>query len=120
MKKLILFLVIIMIFCCNLCFAAYNITFQWDANVEPDLAEYRLYTSTISGTYLPAGYIQIPKENTTYIINGLNTTVTTYFVITAVDNYGNESDYSNEAIFIPDDVKPSAPVQFRITIIINQ
>jgi hypothetical protein len=73
---------------------------QWSYGGEPDVSEFRLYYGTTTGSYA-IGYtlpitsytpppawmtLPIPLEPGDY-----------YFVVTAVDEAGNESDYSNEA-----------------------
>ena len=95
MKKQHLFLVVIGIFLClipSLVFAG-SATVRWQANTEPDLQEYRVYTGTSSRTYgtpVPVGKV------TSYTINDLEEGITYYFAVTAVDTSGNESGFSQE------------------------
>jgi len=74
------------------------ITLHWNANSEGDLKEYRVYESTS----VQAGYIaysfkkSVGRESTTTEI-AAEAGQEKYFVITAMDYFGNESGYSNIA-----------------------
>jgi len=75
-----------------LVFAA-QIRIAWDPNTEPDLAGYRLYYGTASGTYeepIDTGNV------TTYTLAGLTLGQTYFISVTALDTSNNESGYSNE------------------------
>ena len=61
---------------------------QWAANLEPDLAGYRIYHGTTSGIY---GIPQTVGKTTTYQYANLESTKTHYFTLTAYDASGNES-----------------------------
>ena len=67
----------------------------WNANTDTDLAGYKVYKGTSSGTYT-APVATIPKGTTSYTATGLQTGTTYFFIITAYDNAGNESLHSNE------------------------
>lgn len=74
-------------------------TLSWDApatNADgtelTDLAGYKVYYGTSPGNY--ATVIDV-EDVTTYTINDLSP-ATYYFTVTAYDEIGNESDYSNE------------------------
>jgi hypothetical protein len=59
-----------------------------------DLSGYRVYFGTVSGTYgqgISVGNV------TTYTMTGLASGSQYYFAVTAFDDFGNESAYSNEA-----------------------
>ncbi len=72
-----------------------SVTLTWNANTESDLAGYRVYRATSSGTYgAPITTIQGNTPN--YIATGLQFGTTYFFVVTAFDIAGNESVYSNE------------------------
>ena len=73
---------------------ARDITLTWDPNNEPDLSHYIVYWGLTSGDYtensgnigLETEYsVEIPDDGQIY-----------YFAVTAVDEAGLESDYSNE------------------------
>ena len=68
-------------------------TLQWVANQEPDLAGYRIYHGTTSGTY---GNSQNVGNSTTYQYTNLESNKTHYFSVTAYDTSGNESSPSPE------------------------
>lgn len=70
-----------------------SVTIQWAANIEPDLAGYRIYQGTSSGLY---GYAINVGNITTYAISNLQPEQTYYFAITAYDVHGNESYPSSE------------------------
>jgi len=74
--------------------AATNVSFQWDANTESDLAGYRIYRSATSGTYTAADKVWEGTEITA-TENGVPDG-TWFWVATAYDIYGNESGYSDE------------------------
>ena len=67
----------------------------WDANTEPNLAGYKIYCGTASGTYS----YSIDVGNTTeYTLTGLDEGVTYYLAATAYDQDDNESDLSEELV----------------------
>ena len=73
-------------------FAA-QIRLAWDQNTESDLAGYKVYYGTTSGTYgtpIDAGNV------TTYTMTGLTLGQTYFVTVTAYDTSPNESGYSNE------------------------
>lgn len=114
MKKLILILAILLI--PLFAFAATSVTLNWDPNTEPDLAGYRLYRSTTSGSgYSKVGEITAPSTEftDTVIMDG-----TYYWVVTAFDANGNESGFSNEVSAVLDSTPPGAPAGLKITITI--
>jgi len=85
-------------------------SFAWDKNTEVDIAGYRIYYKNGSNGNLYDGTgavegdspVQIPlaslndPSNPEYTLHGLSNAGTFYFVATAYNIYGNESDYSNE------------------------
>jgi fibronectin type 3 domain-containing protein len=72
-----------------------SVTLTWNANKESDLAGYRVYRATSSGTY-GAPIATIQGNTTSYVATGLQLGMTYFFVVTAFDIAGNESPYSNE------------------------
>ena len=86
--------------------AATNVSFQWDANTEADLAGYKVYRSDVSSSnYTEVGDIAAPTVTFTEenVPDG-----TWFWVATAYDTYGNESEYSNEVTAILDTVTCTA------------
>lgn len=76
-----------------------TVTLAWDANSEPDLAGYKVYRGTVSGTYgtpvtLPLSALpnpSAPQWTSPSLANGRY-----YFAVTAYNTAGLESGYSNE------------------------
>lgn len=67
----------------------------WNANTESDIAGYKVYRSTASGTY-GSPIATIDKSQTSYTTAGLLYGTTYFFVVTAYDTAGNESPFSVE------------------------
>ncbi len=78
---------------------AEEITLQWDPNIEPDLAGYRVYMSDTSNSQEVGGEfmaeIPLGTETATFA-DTPETEVTHYYILTAYDIGGLESDKSNE------------------------
>jgi hypothetical protein len=70
-------------------------TLTWNPNTDADLAGYKIYRATQSGTY-GAALATVPTGTISYQATGLSANTTYFFVITAYDNAGNESPFSNE------------------------
>jgi fibronectin type 3 domain-containing protein len=75
--------------------ATSSATLTWNANTESDLAGYKVYRATASGGY-GAPIATLQGNVTSYAATGLQSGTTYFFVITAYDDAGNESAYSNE------------------------
>ena len=86
-----------------------DVTLQWDANIEPNRAGYRIYYDTDSGppyegTGATGGDSPIDVkiadveagDTARYTVTGLNDDETYFFAVTAYNTSGNESGYSNE------------------------
>lgn len=73
-------------------------TLAWNRPVAAvNLLGYRLYYGTVPGNYLqPRGQGIGVGNITTYTLMGLSSRTRYYFVVTAMDLMGNESDFSNE------------------------
>ena len=77
-----------------------DVDLTWLANAESDLAGYNIYRSTVQGM----GYFKINTQLLTqnsYQDTDFPRITTYYYVVTSVDNAGNESSYSDEASAIP-------------------
>lgn len=116
MKKLLFVLCFALVFIISSVFAASSMTFEWDANTESDLAGYRLYQSNTSGNYT----FGVGNEVGSTLAGTETLTISVedgiwYWVLTAYDTDGFESEPSNEV----DTAPPVAPSGLRITIIIN-
>jgi hypothetical protein len=82
-------------------FSMKAITLVWNANTDPDLVGYTVYSGTNSHVYNKSTYVGNVTSNTpAALIPG----TTYYFAITAKNTSGLESDFSNE---IAVDVPPS-------------
>jgi hypothetical protein len=66
---------------------------SWDANSEADLAGYKVYYGKESGNYTK---IQDVGNVTSYLAENLDDGERYYFVVTAYDLVGNESEFSQE------------------------
>ena len=70
----------------------------WDASASSAIRGYRVYFGTTQG----GPYLQPPGQGidvgnvTTYVVTGLSSNTTYYFVATAYDTSLNESSFSNE------------------------
>lgn len=93
-----------------------DVTLEWDENAQPDVAGYSLYYKTGSsgppytGSGASEGDSPIAIDTHHACVSGpcrftltdLNEVATYYFVVTAYDTAGLESDYSNEVCFSGD------------------
>jgi hypothetical protein len=75
--------------------ATSSATLTWNANTDSDLAGYKVYRATASGGY-GAPIATLQGNVTSYPATGLLVGTTYFFVITAYDQAGNESTFSNE------------------------
>ncbi|MBW2001292.1 MAG: fibronectin type III domain-containing protein, partial [Deltaproteobacteria bacterium] len=83
-----------------------ELTLAWDPNAEQDIAGYKIYYKTESsgppynGTGLTEGNSPIDLGNQIeFTLHGLIDDVTYFFVATAYDTEGLESDYSEELVY---------------------
>ena len=70
-------------------------TVSWNANTEQDLAGYRIYVGTRSGSYGFAGPFEV-SNRTSFTIPNLPVGATYFFAVSAFDTTGNESAKSAE------------------------
>ena len=104
------------------CYRSKPCKLGWDQNIEPDMKEYRVYISQMSGMYSFSTdlifqhpiTITGPLHND-FLVKGMN-----YAVATAIDKSGNESGYSNEIKLMldttPDKIFPSVPTEIKAVI----
>jgi fibronectin type 3 domain-containing protein len=81
---------------CDECPLCAQVTLAWDPNNEPGVAGYRIYYSLLRrqcSSSVDAG------NQTSYTLSNLEDGKTYYFAATAYDQYGDESDFSDEVIF---------------------
>lgn len=80
---------------------------SWDANTEDDLAGYSIYYGTSSGSY--DNVVDVGND-TSYTVANLDSNTTYYFVVTATDLSGNESEFSEEVSIVISDSTEDSPV----------
>lgn len=105
-------------FCCVTTVYAEDFTFQWVGSPPQDLVvKYRIYWRSDDTWYNAEDMEEIPIENlsdpenpewTLRIYPAINSDEL-YFAATAVDNYGSESDYSNEVSSLSGNMSGSGP-----------
>jgi phage baseplate assembly protein W len=72
-----------------------NATVSWYANTESDLAGYRIYVGTRSGSYGFVGPFEV-TNSTSFTVPNLPLGATYFFAVSAFDKSGNESAKSTE------------------------
>ena len=119
--KVALFITALML-CFQASSYAADITLRWDANTEPDLAGYNVSYRAgssgggILGNYNGTGAIEgsspitmvvandenVDPDIVDFTLHNLSSVVTYFFVVTAYDSEGLESDYSDEVAASPE------------------
>ena len=97
---------------------AYDIVIAWDPNDEPNLAGYVLYVddgvSEILYEYIDSYPLEeLDPQNPRVKITDLSEDLAYYFVVTAYDLDGNESDYSDEICVINGEPCPQSWLAYR-------
>jgi len=94
------------------CSVALPCAITWNANTEPDMKEYRVYLSQVSGTYgtVPKVVVQHPGTTTGTVGLGVLPSGQYFVTVRAVDTALNESLKSNEVAFVFDNAPPAPPV----------
>lgn len=72
-------------------------TLTWNPSSDPDAAGYNIYYGTASRVY---SWTIAAGTNTYATVPGLLSGTTYYFAVTTYDKFGNESDFSNEAVYL--------------------
>lgn len=75
---------------------AADVTLAWDANAEPDLSGYKVYSGTASRSY--SGSVDVGNW-TRCVMGGLEPGRTYYFAAKAYNATGSESEYSSEVVY---------------------
>ena len=73
-----------------------SVTLTWTANGEPDLAGYKIYVGTASGTYSFPGSPFVAGKITSYTVSNLPKSQTYFLAISAYDSADNENELSAE------------------------
>lgn len=119
-----LYCLIVFVFCLASVIKAASVTLAWDANCDPRVVGYRVYSGTngVVSTYVIPAYIDdcgisrpqitntthlpytdfqivVGRTNNTLSITNLTPTITYSFAVTAYDDQGLESDYSSEVTY---------------------
>jgi len=74
-----------------------GVNLSWDASPDPGVAHYKIYFGT--GSYNYTRTVTVGNV-TSASIEGLTEGTTYYFAVTAISEWGEESDFSNEAIYV--------------------
>ena len=102
-----------------------TLNFTWEQTITPDFAGWNLYKSEVAdGPYEFFATIDYVSEQSEYTSTQLVTvpdgeTTTLYFILSAFDTSGNESDGSNEASITIDYQPPPIPITLTITVVTN-
>lgn len=89
--------------------AASDKTLNWDPSPEAGVVGYKIYYGTVSHNYTA---ILTAGDVTSATIDGLAAGETYYFAVTALYSSGEESDFSNEAVYV---VPSPVAAQLQIT-----
>jgi hypothetical protein len=77
-----------------------QVSLQWNANKEADLAGYKIYYGTSSKSYTESIIVGLANESqqgiVTYKLSRLEKYQTYFIAVTAYNLYGTESPFSNE------------------------
>jgi fibronectin type 3 domain-containing protein len=90
-----------------------TVTLAWDASPSLDITNYCVYYGNNAGGPYP-----LKKNASTALTTSVSTLtngVSYYFVATAQDKWGLESDFSNEVTYTVPRLKPVPPGQLRKT-----
>lgn len=91
-----------------------DVELTWDHSTSTTVTGYNVYWGLASGAY--TSHVAIPYQNT-YILTGLQPN-TYYIAVTAFDQYGNESGYSNEVrVVVTGPIQPPGGLTIRKVIV---
>ncbi len=71
-----------------------SLTLSWAPNTEPDLHQYKVYQKASPGEPFGSPIATLDKHTTSFTMTGLPQNQTYYFGVTALDDSGNESNFS--------------------------
>ena len=118
MKKLIIICLAGLLWS-GIAWAGLSVELEWSANSEPDLKGYNVFRSLIDGgPYTQTGSSTTPG----YTDSTIEFDTTYYWVITAFDEAGNESGYSNQVSSMtetpppPDTTPPGTPQEINVNV----
>jgi hypothetical protein len=77
--------------------AVSSVSLQWMPNPDPSVVGYNVYYGGASHDYT---FVYSAENSTNAVIDGLVEGQTYYFAVTAYDEFGDESDYSDETVYI--------------------
>jgi hypothetical protein len=116
----VLVIVLVGFFVCTAAKAVSSVSLQWSPNTDPSVVGYNVYYGPRSRSYtnfISAG------DFTNTVVQGLIEGKTYYFAVTAYDAFGDESDYSDETVFIVPGfltlslgTNPGDPMQIRFPV----
>lgn len=90
---------------------------MWDVNTEPDLLGYRVYLGQTVGVYDESLDVQGAPE---LDFKGLGLTAGQWYaVVTAMDQFGNESAQTEPVAFVYEATAPSVPKNLKIKIVVT-
>ena len=126
-KKIICFFLLSLVLLSSNVFAA-EVVINWQPSTDPDpgngqvvsgIGGYKVHRGAISGNYTKVTDV---GNVTTWSLDNVDIGTHFYVAVTAYDNAGNESGYSNEVecnvVAPPDTIPPAAPGSTEIRIII--
>ncbi|MEO7143487.1 MAG: putative Ig domain-containing protein [Bryobacteraceae bacterium] len=77
----------------------HSVTLNWGASTSPNATGYNIYRGTTSGG--PYNKVNVaPGNQTSYVDNSVQAGQSYYYVVTTVDNSGNEGGFSNQTIAV--------------------
>lgn len=97
--------------------SALDITFEWEPPETGDVDKYRLYQSAQSGVYTFGNGNWVAEVGGTFLTATIDIADGQwYWVCTAVDAAGNESEPSNEVSMLVDTIPPDPPKNLSVMI----
>jgi predicted RNA-binding protein with TRAM domain len=122
-EKFGLVVVVASLFACGIAKAASGVSLQWNPNADPSVVGYKLYYGGASRSY--TNVINLGNV-TNAAVSGLTEGKTYFFAVTAYDEAGDESYYSDETIYVvpgflvmTPGASPGAPVRIQFPVAPN-